>query len=275
MEMWELFLKGLAKTIEEFTVKMIEKGKQDKGTTYTGYTRSTSVRSGQPVSQPKTPVQAQDVEKLQQSIKEVLEKHPKGITMKNIAKELDVQWHFLRIPMRLLMAEDAIVKRGLDYLLPLKPDTAPQDISEIEEDVVEASRDEMDILEKDDLFFDRPEKSHRSIREKEEYQPKKKDIKEEKGSIPKSGAPRRRVVDPSQLEDKPKTEPIVTTMSIRERESLRYRIMTALRGRPEGLYLEKIEEVLGESAVVVTPILNELEQEAKVIKQQNGKFRLP
>ncbi|MGB3976330.1 MAG: hypothetical protein WBM02_03875 [bacterium] len=271
MEMWELFLKGLAKTIEEFTVKMIEKGKQEKGVSYGVHTRGTHFRPGQPVSQPKTPVQAQNVEKLQQSIKEVLELHPQGITMKNIAKELDVQWHFLRIPMRLLMAEEAIIKQGLNYMLP-EPSSPKSDIHSGDKDLkppIEKKRkpeEEFGSADKTEKIF-QPDLDLESFSYTDE--------RTDKTAPFKSTAPRRRVLDASQLEDKPKTISAPPSMSVRERESLRYRIMTALRGRPEGLYLEKIVEVLGEDADIVAPILNELQEELKILKQENGKFRLP
>jgi predicted transcriptional regulator len=280
MEMWELFLKGLAKTFEEFALKMIEKGKLEKsGSGDNLHSRGGYSRQGQPAEPPRTPkvpTHIQDVEKLQNIIKEIVGRHPEGITMKSIASELNVQWHFLRVPMRQLQTEGVIIKKDLNYVLPKNESQVPR--ASVTESLQENdSGNNLDSAEaKTAGDIQSRETVQTPLQSELHLDPEhSSDTKETENSVRKTAVPRRRIVDASQLEDKPKTDPALSKLEIRERESLRYRIMTALRGRPEGLNLEKIAEVLDEDIAIISPILHELQGELKILLQGNGKFRLP
>jgi hypothetical protein len=280
MEMWELFLKGLAKTFEEFALKMIEKGKLEKsGSGDNLHSRGGYSRQGQPAEPPRTPkvpMHIQDVEKLQNIIKEIVGRHPEGITMKSIASELNVQWHFLRVPMRQLQTEGVIIKKDLNYVLPKNESQVPR--ASVTESLQENdSGNNLDSAEaKTAGDIQSRETVQTPLQSELHLDPEhSSDTKETENSVRKTAVPRRRIVDASQLEDKPKTDPALSKLEIRERESLRYRIMTALRGRPEGLNLEKIAEVLDEDIAIISPILHELQGELKILLQGNGKFRLP
>lgn len=276
MEMWDLFLKGLAKTFEEFALKMIEKGKQEKIGSDEGQSRAVYSRQGHSVEHPRTPkipLHIQDVEKLQNIIKEIIGRHPEGITMKNIAAELNVQWHFLRVPMRQLHTEGLIVKKDLDYFLPENESRVPAAPVPPTQNGDESgkTRDDAQTQTAGDIIpREKPGTPLQSELHLDTEQPS-----DTESVVRKSAAPRRRIVDASQLEEKPKSDPSLSKIAIRERESLRYRIMTALRGRPEGLNLEKIAEVLDEEIEIITPILHELQGEIKILHQENGKYRLP
>jgi hypothetical protein len=280
MEMWELFLKGLAKTFEEFALKMIEKGKLEKsGSGDNLHSRGGYSRQGQPAEPPRTPkvpMHIQDVEKLQNIIKEIVGRHPEGITMKSIASELNVQWHFLRVPMRQLQTEGVIIKKDLNYVLP-KNESQVSRASVTESLQENDSGNNLDSAEaKTAGDIQSRETVQTPLQSELHLDPEhSSDSKETENSVRKTAVPRRRIVDASQLEDKPKTDPALSKLEIRERESLRYRIMTALRGRPEGLNLEKIAEVLDEDIAIISPILHELQGELKILLQGNGKFRLP
>jgi predicted transcriptional regulator len=280
MEMWELFLKGLAKTFEEFALKMIEKGKLEKsGSGDNLHSRGGYSRQGQPAEPPRTPkvpTHIQDVEKLQNIIKEIVGRHPEGITMKSIASELNVQWHFLRVPMRQLQTEGVIIKKDLNYVLP-KNESQVSRASVTESLQENDSGNNLDSAEaKTAGDIQSRETVQTPLQSELHLDPEhSSDTKETENSVRKTAVPRRRIVDASQLEDKPKTDPALSKLEIRERESLRYRIMTALRGRPEGLNLEKIAEVLDEDIAIISPILHELQGELKILLQGNGKFRLP
>ena len=228
MEVWELFIKGLAKTFEEFAVKMIERGRDGERVNSqpkSNAKKSDTVESVATAKAKKKPVTYHKQENLNESILEIISKHPDGITLKEVANILDVQWHYLRIPFK------TIVKKKESKI---------------------------------------PEKS--VVKKKQVAIP---EIKVEPKKPEKPAGPKRRVIDARDFEKKSAPKLVLPNMSIRDRERLRYRILTALRGRPEGLNIDKLSAVLGMELGVLNPILQELLSESKVVLEANGKHRLP
>ena len=106
-------------------------------------------------------------------------------------------------------------------------------------------------------------------------EPAEPEKEEEPVEETRPSTPRRRVIDAKELEKRAAKQPAIPNLSVRDRERLRYRILTALRGRPEGLTLDKLSAVLGMELKMLIPILEELHGENKVISDNNGKYRLP
>ncbi len=284
MEMWELFLKGLAKTFEEFAQKMIERGKEEgiqseSRRSHSGYSRSYK-ESPTPKASKGESAGIHDIEKLQESILEIIKRSSDGITMKNIASGLKVQWHFLRVPMRQLQMEGRIIKKNLKYYLAdsENADTEP----ERKDTVTEPETYDIDYDQPMFNFFkevvteekpDEPEVSKQKTSTSKTVESSK--TATESDEKEKTSAPRRRIVDASQLKDKPKAGPELSKEEIREREILRFRVLTALRGRPEGLSKGNIALIVGEKLERVEPVLTDLQKEAKVVQKEKDTFRLP
>lgn len=248
MEMWELFLKGLAKTFEDFAVKMIEKGKeldaQEKGKGFSSpVTREETGHAQKPKPRKRT-IPHRDLGILETQILDIVGRHPDGITLKEVAAELDVQWHYLRIPFRQLTLEGKLIKEEKLYKVSKTRPAAGNASADTGNQDADKSADST-----------APEKSGDTEQAKSQ--------------------PRRRVVNAKELERREQNESVISTLSIRDRERLRYRILTALRGRPEGLNLEKLSAVLGMDLALLTPILQQLQGENKVVQVDNEKFRLP
>jgi len=247
MEMWELFLKGLAKSFEEFAMKMIEKGKEadesesGRPKVYGSQAERTVPREKPP--QRKRTIPHKDLGALETQILDIVGRHRDGVTLKEVAAELDVQWHFLRIPFRQLTMEGKLIKEDKIYRVGngKSGSAAAPPPEAVKPETVE-----------------NPAKTS-----------------DEPSRTGKAAQPRRRVVDARELERREQQDAAVAALSIRDRERLRYRILTALRGRPEGLNLEKLSAVLGMELSLLTPILDELQAETKVIKVDDDKFRLP
>lgn len=265
MEMWELFLKGLSKTIEEFVVTMVERGKELEG-------QEPSKRPVSPqheeepikTAPKKRTIPYRELGELEDQILSVIAKYPEGITLKEVASEMGMQWHFLRIPMRQLTMEDKITKNEKLYTLAGQkpapghdPKHAPE-MTMSDEPVREPEQFKAPVVQ---------EAPARQL----EIEPLVTAVEEEK---PQPVKPRRRVVDAKTLEKKPAVSNAADKMSVRDRERLRYRILTALRGRPEGLTLEKLAAVLGMEFDILVPNLDQLSEENK-IKNINGKYSLP
>ncbi len=127
MEAWELFFKGFTKTIEEFASKMIEKGREDTGSPgeKSSFSRSADLRT--PASEPesgtpkrvyrKRTIKRRDLGELEGKIVEAIRQFPTGCTLKDIAKVLNMQWHYLRIPLRQLVLEEKLIKDGKIYTI--------------------------------------------------------------------------------------------------------------------------------------------------------------
>jgi hypothetical protein len=287
MEMWELFLKGLAKTFEEFTLKMIEKGKEETNRpeytqSYSGYSRPS--QSSRRTTEPKVSSPGiHDIEKLQSSILEIISQNPGGITMKNIASGLNVQWHFLRVPMRQLQMDGHIIKNNLNYYLAdsdnvdTKQDTQKDDAAAVDFDM--DYQKPMFNFFKEVVTHDEKTESASDTASNSGTKPDKAvaatEASKDSSTKSRTGAPRRRVIDASQLKDKPKTGRELSKEEIREQEILRFRVLTALRGRPEGLSKDNIALIVGEKPGAVEPVLADLEKEAKVVQKENDMFRLP
>jgi len=249
MEMWELFVKGLAKTFEEFTRNMIEKGKEveqeeaaEKPSGAAAERRQTATKT----TARKRTIPHRDLGALETQILDIVGEYPDGVTLKDVAARLDMQWHYLRIPFRQLTMEGK--------------------------------------LNKEDKLYTLTEKVKARHTKKENHGPAPKappperhtsETKPSEGTKQKTATPRRRVVNASELEKKESSDAALSHLSIRDRERLRYRILTALRGRPEGLNLEKLSAVLGMELALLKPILTELQKESKVVQVDNDKFRLP
>ena len=301
MEMWELFLKGLAKTLEEFTLKMIEKGQETSGPIKqrqkSRWTHpDISETQTKPGKKPET-VMVSPAE-VKEKIIDALQEVPEGITMKEIASKLDLQWHFLRVPMREILADGKVIKDDLLYKLAKdsgdhsgrtgrketkigvekpatktrkphgRPPKVTQDFSEAEQDLMKSLKSKLvyPIPADDSLQTAEPE-----VKEPE---PLAEQVSVN-APLKTTGTPKRRVVDATQLEEKPKTDGPVTSMTTRDRERMRYRIMTALRGRPEGLTLEKLAVVVGMDSTEIAPIINELHAESKIVSSEGDKYKLP
>ncbi|MCD4655301.1 hypothetical protein K8T06_15380 [bacterium] len=254
MEVWELFIKGLAKTFEEFAVKMIERGRDGERVNSqpkSNAKKSDTVESVATAKAKKKPVTYHKQENLNESILEIISKHPDGITLKEVANILDVQWHYLRIPFKQLTEEKKIRKDDKLY-------TAETALGKTSETIVKKKESKI------------PEKS--VVKKKQVAIP---EIKVEPKKPEKPAGPKRRVIDARDFEKKSAPKLVLPNMSIRDRERLRYRILTALRGRPEGLNIDKLSAVLGMELGVLNPILQELLSESKVVLEANGKHRLP
>ncbi len=219
MQELELFIKGLVKTFEEFYSNMVQVGRSDSLTKPVVEHRKTSAERTQKSSQPKKVGQKEFAE-LEEKVMAALANFPKGCTLKELAGSLAVQWHFLRIPIRRLIAQDKILKNDKIYSLkgPVS-ETIP---------VVE-----------------RP-------------------------------ATRRRVVDAKVLDTPiPEKPPVdMPEMSVREKEILKFKTLTAFRGRPEGLTVAELAAVLGRNPAGLEIILKELIADKKVIEGKGSKFHL-
>ncbi|MBN1354763.1 hypothetical protein JXA40_00680 [bacterium] len=211
MEYWELFLRGIGRSVEDLIRQMIQKGAE-----------SQEVEVAQPIqkSQKKRMIQRRDLGDMEDKILAVIEQHPEGCTLKDIAKALDMQWHYLRIPLRQLGMDGKVEKDGKNYRTP--SNTEP----------------ESNVVERNGV--------------------------------------KRRIVDARTLESTPKDNAEIqdVSMSPREREILRFKILTAFRGRPEGLTLEELAAVLGRSVEGLSYIIRELKSENRIIEGKNGKFHL-
>ncbi len=279
MELWELFLRGLGKSVEEFIVRMIEKGKTvaeetesvvskpasktEKpvteeaipagvpGKTTEAKSRaeesgigkaSVSVKSSGSIDQEMmfspskdTPDRRsypkQDISGIRKKVLKVVSDSPNGCTLKDIARELDMQWHFLRIPLRQMVIEGDIVKDGKVYsAVKSEPQATPE--TEVKEVPAE------------------PEKAPE--------------------------IPRRRVVDARLFSEQvqQKAPESSSEMTPREKEILRFKILTAFRGRPEGLKITELAAVLGRSVDGLDGIIAELVAEKKVVEGRGDKFHL-
>lgn len=301
MEMWELFLKGLSKTLEEFTLKMIEKGQETSGPLKQ---RQKSRWTHPDVSENQTkPGNKQETvmispAEVKEKIIDALQGVPEGITMKEIASRLDLQWHFLRVPMREILADGKVIKDDLVYKLAKdsgdhsgrpgrketrdgvekpaikarkphgRPPKVTQDFSEAEQDLMKSLKSK--------LVYPIPVDDSVQTAETEAKEPETVTEKlPGTDQLKTAGTPKRRVVDATRLEEKPKTDGPVSSMTTRDRERMRYRIMTALRGRPEGLTMEKLAVVVGMDSAEIAPIINELHAESKIVSSEGDKFKLP
>ena len=216
MEDWELLLKGIVKTFEDFVQKMVEKGKE-----VTPSDAPLAPSAPKPIARPskKRSLPRKELGDLEDKIAESIGQFPNGCTLKEIANVMDMQWHYLRIPLRQMVMDNKIIKDGKSYKLPRKKE-APQ------------------MMERDGV--------------------------------------RRRIVDAKKLEQTVKEVPPKSkiTMSAREKEILRFKILTAFRGRPEGLTLSELAAVLGRSVEGLDIIVDELILETKVVKGKGNKFHL-
>jgi hypothetical protein len=212
MEYWELFIRGVGRSVEEFVKNMIEKGKDDSN--------ESEIHIAQPKIQKKRVIPRRDLGDMEEKIVDVVEKFHDGCTLKDIAKALDMQWHYLRIPLRQMVMDRKIIKDGKVYFAPSR--------EEPEEKVVQ-----------------------------------------------RNGV-KRRIVDAKALDEPSKKPEDVEkiTMNPREREILRFKILTAFRGRPEGLEMKELAAVLGRSTDGLMYILKELINENKVVEGKGGKFHL-
>ncbi|MBN1879522.1 hypothetical protein JW823_05370 [bacterium] len=295
--MWELFLKGLAKTFEEFALKMIEKGQKDiAGAQSQQKARWVHTEASAQAAEDKTSQQPVpsfvDSKEVKGKIMQIMINNPDGLTMKAIAKELDLQWHFVRVPIRELLADGKMVKNDLLYMLPeaSKKAAGAESGRHTSEKGRSRNRQEETVVLDDTAAFMRSLKADlvypivpEEKTEIEKEAPVSTEISESPSEAKPSaqtsgrteGSPRRRVVDATRLEQKPKSETPLSTMSTRDRERMRYRIMTALRGRPEGLTLEKLAVVVGMESSLIQPIINELHSEIKIITVEGDKYKLP
>mgnify|MGYP001556449120 CR=1 FL=1 len=208
----------------------------------------------QPAKQQAEPVRKRtiphrDLGELEGKILQVVSDNPKGITLKEIATKLDIQWHYLRIPLRQMTLENKLVKEEKLYMVHVTPNEAPK-----QEEIVVPDPPQPETVTPEPSV---PEKVEEPV---EETRP---------------SAPRRRVIDARELEKRSAKQPAIPNLSVRDRERLRYRILTALRGRPEGLTLDKLSAVLGMELKMLIPILEELHGENKVVSDNNGKYILP
>lgn len=87
---------------------------------------------------------------------------------------------------------------------------------------------------------------------------------------------KRRIVDAKVLEAATPEKPIAAMpeMSIREKEILKFKTLTAFRGRPEGLTISELTAVLGRSPGGLEVILKELISDKKVIEGKGSKYHL-
>jgi len=234
MEAWELFIKGLAKSFEDFAIKMIEKGRLESSTSGESSMFSSSQqtktytkgRDAQPAKRgpKKRKIRRRDLGALEGNIINAIKKFPTGCTLKDIAKILDMQWHFLRIPLRQLVEENKLIKDGKIY----------------------------NVAGTEEITPDAPVKKA-------------------------STGVRRRIVDERDLKAKlpaPVMDPMSAKMSSREKEILKFKVLTAFRGRPEGLTLVELAAVLGRNKSGLDIIISELITEKKVLESKGEKFRL-
>jgi hypothetical protein len=230
----EFFFKGLSKTIEEFIVKMIEKGQGAVPAAVGSEERTLVMEEAtdeeqeiRKIFQRKGPrkrvFQRRELGDLETRIFDVLMQNPEGCTLKDLAKALEMQWHFLRIPLRQLSMDGKVEKDGKLYKASIRKEAPPPVPAVVERDGV-----------------------------------------------------RRRFVD-AKILDTPteeKSEIERPEMSAREKEILRFKILTAFRGRPEGLTIVELAAVLGRSMEGLDYIVNELLSENKVIEGRGGKYHL-
>jgi hypothetical protein len=229
MEYWELFLKGVARSIEDFVRQMIEKGsgevkvpdaaaKEDEGEPIVEEIPEEESSAPRRVPR-KRSIPRRELGELEDKIYEALEKYPDGCTLKDLAKSLDMQWHFLRIPLRQLAMDKKVEKDGKNYKMGFK-------------------REAPVVVERNGV--------------------------------------RRRFVDAKALETIPEEKPTAeaSEMSNREKEILRFKILTAFRGRPEGLTIAELAAVLGRSIEGLSAIVKEMASEKKVAEGKGGKFHL-
>ncbi len=230
MEVWELFIKGIAKTFEDFVFKMVERGREnsEQSTSSSPSSMPVSYDNGDDIETHKKPIKKRKIPRrelgeLEGRILEAIAQFSTGCTLKEMAKALDMQWHYLRIPLRQLVMDKKVEKDGKIYK------------------VTAAAKEETPI------------------------------------PVPREGI-RRRVVDAKVLEEAKakKTQPKadLPEMSTREKEILRFKILTAFRGRPEGLTLEELAAVLGRSLEGLDSIISELIEDNKVAEAKGGKYRL-
>ncbi|GEM_PF-3876170 len=219
MQELELFIKGLVKTFEEFYSNMVQIGRAGSIAKPVVEHRKTGGERLQKSSLPKKTGQKEFTE-LEGKVLGALANFPRGCTLKELAGSLAVQWHFLRIPIRRLIAQDKILKNDKIYSL-------KGQVSDV------------------------PPAAERS-------------------------ATRRRVVDAKVL-DTPAPEKVpvdMPEMSVREKEILKFKTLTAFRGRPEGLTIAELAAVLGRNPSGLEIILKELIADKKVIEGKGSKFHL-
>lgn len=278
MEMWELFIKGLAKTFEDFARKMIEKGKEldeTQAQTDINEDKHASASIRQEKSAPrKRVITHKDLGDLEDQILAIIGPSTDGMTLKDVASKMNMQWHMLRIPFRQLTQEGKLVKDEKTYTTASNLGNERKKGGDVEIPFVPAPSKTISP----DLPSTQETPPKETPEAKESQVPKRVQSKEapvEPEESTAKASPRRRVVDARELEKKTESEMAASTLSIRDKERLRYRILTALRGRPEGLNLEKLAAVLGMEIAMITPILDELRNETKVILVENEKYRLP
>ncbi|MBN1551412.1 hypothetical protein JW979_08085 [bacterium] len=212
MEKWELFLRGFGRSLEEFITRMIDKG--------TDHKRIHEEVTAEVKPSKKRTIPRLELGDLEDRIVDVVRKYPNGCTLKDIAKNLDMQWHYLRIPLRQMLFDGKVEKDGKVYTTAKKAETPVQ------------------TVERDGV--------------------------------------RRRIVDAKALEKTPeeKPKPAKVELSSREKEILRFKILTAFRGRPEGLTLVELAAVLGRNLEGLNEITEELIEEKKIAIGKGGKYHL-
>ena len=228
MEEWEYFVRGVVRSIEDFYKKMIEIGR-DEDYEEEDDDDEIGMKYSKPIdekyfqtrkTEKKRTVPRRDLGDLEDKIFETLRKFPDGATLKEIAKSMDMQWHYLRIPMRQLVLDGKVTKDDKIYLLIHKDKNST-------------------IIERDGV--------------------------------------KRRIVNADVLEsvqDVKKAKVMGKPMDPREKEILRFKVLTAFRGRPEGLTIKELAAVLGRDAEGLQAIIYELINENKVIEGKGGKYHL-